>query len=516
MTPRNLGDILRANAEAEPDATAFVFAGGPVTFADHRTRGERMAAALAAAGLRRGDRVAVLSRNTREFMEVYAAAELGNVTVATINFRLAAPEIARVVSDCTPRVLFFETLYAAHVEALRPLGIVSIFVAIGPGAPNWAVAYEDFIAAGEGRPMPAPASPDDIVHIIYTSGSTGMPKGVMRPHRAEIAVSAHFATVLGVERDDRMQLMMPVFHVGHRFLQMGAHWRRATCFVHAEFDPAAILAGIERERITITHLAPTMVKALLDVPGVEALDLSSLKAIVYSGAPMPVPLLEKGLRIFGPVFLQLYGMSEGSATALQQSEHRTGTAAERGLLTSVGRPAEGVLLRVADGDDRPLSIGEVGEIQTRTPTLLAGYWNNEKATVETLRGGWYHTGDMGRVDGNGYVYLVDRAKDMIISGGENIYSREVEAAIDEHPAVEDVAVIGIPDEHWGESVLALVVTRDPALTAGDIIAHCKTRIASYKKPKTVRFVSELPRLPSGKVNKVALRAEHSCGPSTPG
>jgi acyl-CoA synthetase (AMP-forming)/AMP-acid ligase II len=509
MTPRNLGDILRANAEAEPDATAFVFADGTVTFAAHRMRGERLAAALGAIGLGRGDRVAVLSRNGREFMEVYAAAELGNVTVATINFRLAAPEIARVVADSTPRVLFFETVYASQVERLRPLGIVERFVAIGRGVPDWAIPYEDFVASGEGRPLPAPAAPDDIAHLIYTSGSTGMPKGVMRPHRAEIAVSEHFATVLGVERADRMQLMMPVFHVGARFLQMGAHYRRATCFIHAEFDPAAILAGIERDRITITHLAPTMVKALLDVPDVERFDLASLKAIVYSGAPMPVPLLEKGLRIFGPVFLQLYGMSEGSATALRQSEHGTGTAADRRLLASVGRPAAGVVLRVADSDDRPLGVGEVGEIQTRTPTLLAGYWNNERATAETLRGGWYHTGDMGRVDEDGYVYLVDRAKDMIISGGENIYSREVEAAIDEHPAVEDVAVIGIPDEHWGESVLALVVTRDPALTAGDIIAHCKARIASYKKPKAVRFVAELPRLPSGKVNKVALRAEHS-------
>ncbi len=509
MNFRNLGDILRRNAEVEPDATAFVFSDAVVTFAEHRRRGEQMAAAIAAHGLRRGDRVAVLSRNTRGFMEVYAAAELGNVTVATINFRLASPEIARVVTDSAPRILFFEDAYATLVEPLRRLGIVERFVAIGATVPDWAVPYDDFIAAGEGKPLPVTASAEDIVHIIYTSGSTGLPKGVMRSHAAEIAVSDHFADVIGVEREDRMQLMMPVFHVGHRFLQLAAHYRRATCFVHPDFNPPAVLETIERERITITHLAPTMIKALLDVPGVEAFDLRSLKSIVYSGAPVPVPLLERGLKVFGRVFLQLYGMSEGCGTALQQSEHRTGTEAERRLLTSVGRPPHGVLLRIADADDKPLATGEVGEVQTRTPTLMTGYWNNPKATAETLRGGWYHTGDMARMDENGYVYLVDRAKDMIISGGENIYSREVEAAIDEHPAVDDVAVIGIPDDHWGESVLALVVSRDPALTADEIIAHCKARIASYKKPKAVRFVESLPRLPSGKVNKVALRAEHA-------
>ena len=504
MDLATIGDVLRRNAAAHPDRTAFVFGETRVSFAEHLERAERVARAIAAAGVSPQDRVAVMSRNTRAFMEVYAGAELSGYIVATVNFRLAAPEVQRIVSIARPRILFYEAAYEAVVETLVGSG-VQLFVAIGGEPAEWAVSYEDFVATADPlRPLATPDI-DDILHLIFTSGSTGTPKGVMRSHRTELAVCDYFATEIGMETHDRLLLMMPVFHVGHRFMQLGGHFRAAEIHVQAEFNPRAILDTIERERITITHLAPTMVKALLDVPDVGTRDLSSLRSIVYSGAPMPVPHLEHGMRVFGDVFLQLYGMSEGSATTLHRHDHRTQTPQDRMRLASVGRASRGVAMRIADAADRPVPTGTVGEVQLRAPTIMKGYWNDSEATVAALRGGWYHTGDMGRLDEDGYLHLVDRAKDMIISGGENIYSREVETAIASHPMVEDVAVIGCPDAYWGETVLAIVVARDPALSAEAVIAHCRSRIASYKKPRSVVFAADLPRLASGKVDKVALR-----------
>jgi acyl-CoA synthetase (AMP-forming)/AMP-acid ligase II len=505
-----VGDVLRRNAAAHSDKTAFVFGDTRVSFAEHLARAERIARAIAAAGVSPQDRVAVMSRNTRAFMEVYAGAELSGYIVATVNFRLAAPEVQRIVSIAKPRILFYEAAFEPVVETLVGSG-VQLFVAIGGEPAAWAVSYEDFIATADpGQPLASPDI-DDILHLIFTSGSTGTPKGVMRSHRTELAVCDYFATEIGMQPDDRLLLMMPVFHVGHRFMQLGGHFRAAEIHVQADFNPRAILDTIERERITITHLAPTMVKALLDVPGVDARDFGSLKSIVYSGAPMPVPHLEHGMRVFGDVFLQLYGMSEGSATTLHRHEHRIRTAQDRQRLASVGRASRGVALRIADRADRAVPIGAVGEVQLRAPTIMKGYWNDSEATVAALRGGWYHTGDMGRLDEDGYLYLVDRAKDMIISGGENIYSREVETAIASHPMVEDVAVIGCPDAYWGEIVLAIVVARDPAPSAETVIAHCRSQIASYKKPRSVVFATDLPRLASGKVDKVALRRLYGRG-----
>ena len=505
MIPATLGDVVRLNAARIPEETAFAFGATLVTFAEHHGRALRLSAAIAAAGLGLQDRVAVLSRNTRPFMEIYAAGELAGYVVATINYRLAAPEVARIVADAAPAILFFETAFAHLLEPVRAAGDVPRLVAFGGEVPDFAEDYEAFLASGDPAGADGRPGPDDILHVIYTSGTTGLPKGVMRSHRAELAVAASMASEIGIEPGDRMQLMMPAFHVGARFLQIGAHFRGATVRFHAEFDPPAVVDAIERERITITHMAPTMVKMLLDVPGIEARDLSSLRTLVYSGAPMPLPLLERGLSLLGPVFLQLYGMSEGCATTLPKRQHRTATEADRRRLASVGQAAGGVEIRIADPADRPLPPGAVGEVQTRTPTLLSGYWNNGPATLAALRGGWYHTGDMGMLDENGFLFLVDRKKDMIISGGENIYSREVEAALASHPAVEDVAVIGVPDPTWGEAVVAVVVAREPRPSADVLVAHCRTQIASYKKLRTIHFVAELPRLVSGKVDKVALR-----------
>ena len=485
-----LGDLLRNNAHKFPDETAFVYADRRISFRQHFDRANRLASAIWKRGLRRQDRVSILSQNTIEFMETYAACELAGFIAATVNWRLAPPEIEYILNDSTPRLLVFEAQYAGVVDQIRhKLPHIEGFACFGGPAPDWAMSYEDLLAGGDGEGAPSRPLPDEIMHLIYTSGTTGRPKGVMRSHRGEIAVAQLMATELGLIVSDRLQLMMPVFHVGSRFLQLGAHLRGATVILHHDFKPADIVATIVRERVTMTHMAPTMVQAVLGVPGIEEADLTSLHTICYSAAPMPVPLLRRGLKLLGPVFLQLYGMTEGGGTTLHKRQHKPDGTPE---------------------DVRRLgSVGQTGEILTRTPSHMVGYWNNSAATIAALRGGWYHTGDLGMLDEQGFLYLVDRKKDMIISGGENIYSREVEEALATHPSVQDVAVIGVKDEYWGEVVRAIVVLAPGGQAAeAELIEHCKTQIASYKKPKSVIFTSELPRLPSGKINKVVLRQVH--------
>ncbi|MEI5677005.1 MULTISPECIES: long-chain-fatty-acid--CoA ligase [unclassified Mesorhizobium] len=506
-----LGDVLRNNAYKFPNENAYTYSGRHVTFAQHAERANRLASGLWKRGIRRQDRVSILAQNTLEFMEAYGACELAGYIAATVNWRLAPPEILYILTDSTPRVLIFEAQYAGVIEQIRDrLPHIETYLCFGGAVPAWAEDYEAVLAAGDVEGAPSRPTPDDIMHLIYTSGTTGRPKGVMRTHRAEIAIGILMATELGLIVSDRLQLMMPIFHVGARFLQIGVHIRGGSVVLHREFKPAEIVETIVRERVTMTHMAPTMVQVVLSVAGIDEADLSSLHTICYSAAPMPVPLLKRGLKLLGPVFLQLYGMTEGGGTTLHKRQHKPdGTPEEIKLLGSVGQAAPNVDIRIIDEAGTELPVGEPGEILIKTTSQMLGYWNNSAATISALRDGWYYTGDLGYLDEQGFLYLVDRKKDMIISGGENIYSREVEEALAAHPDIQDVAVIGVKDEYWGETVRAVAVV-NPGVTLGEaeLIEHCKSLIASYKKPKSVVFVDELPRLPSGKVNKVVLRQLH--------
>ncbi|WP_223479442.1 class I adenylate-forming enzyme family protein [Oricola indica] len=506
-----VGDILRNNAYKFPNELAFSYHGREVTYSAHLDRSNRLASALWKRGLRRQDRVSILSQNTIEFMESYAACELAGYIAATLNWRLAAPELAFIIGDSTPRVLIFEAQYAEILDKIRDqLDYVEIFLCFGGDVPEWAEDYETFLATGDVEGAPSRPLPDEIMHLIYTSGTTGRPKGVMRTHRAEIAVAILMATELGLIVSDRLQLMMPVFHVGARFLQLAMHIRGGTVVLHYGFNPQEIVDTIESERVTMTHMAPTMVQAMLNVPGIEDRDLSSLHTVCYSAAPMPVPLLKRGLKLLGPVFLQLYGMTEGGGTTLHKRQHKPdGTPEEVKLLGSIGQAAPNVDIKIIDEEGNELPVGQPGEILTRTATHMAGYWNNSAATIAALKDGWYYTGDVGYVDEQGFLFLVDRKKDMIVSGGENIYSREVEEAIATHPAIMDVAVIGVKDDYWGETVRAVcVLNAGQSVSEADLIEHTKTQIASYKKPKSIVFIDDLPKLPSGKINKVVLRKEY--------
>ena len=514
-----LGDILRNNAYKFPDETAYVFADRRISFGDHHARSARLSSGLYKCRLRRQDRVSILAQNSLEYMETYGACALAGFIAATVNFRLAPPEMAYILADAAPRILVFEAQYSAALEQIRPgLAHIETYICVGGPKPDWALDYEAVLASGDAHGAPDRPLPDEIMHLIYTSGTTGRPKGVMRSHRGDIAIAQLMASELGLIVSDRLQLIMPMFHVGARFLQLGAHLRGATVVLHRDFKPAEIVAAMVSEKITMTHMAPTMVQAVLAVPGIETADLSALHTICYSAAPMPLPLLRRGLHLLGPVFLQLYGMTEGGGTTLHKRQHLPdGSPDDIKRLGSIGQAASTVDVKIVDDDGCELPTGQAGEILTRTASHMVGYWSNSAATIAALRGGWYHTGDLGYLDAAGFLYLVDRKKDMIISGGENIYSREVEEALATHQAVHDVAVIGVKDDYWGETVRAIaVVIPGQSVSEGELIEHCRSQIASYKKPKSVVFVDDLPRLPSGKINKVTLRQLYGTAIATDG
>ncbi len=509
---QSLGDLVRRNGRLFPDDIGTVHAGRSRTNADILRRAERLGAALLAAGCRRQDRVALLGMNSDSYLEAMAACWLTGLIVSTVNFRLAAPEVRYVLNDTRPTVLLFEAAYAPLVESIRGDLDVAAYVCLDGPAGDWATPCEAFVGAmpdalPNGLPDPG-VLPHELATILYTSGTTGRPKGVMRSHRAELTLGEQMAMMFDVRTGGRSLVVMPLFHAGAQSSAYAQLWRCGTLFIHRSFDPAAVLDTVERERITNLHFVPQMLQALLDAAEGRTVDTSSVETIAYAAAPMSPPLLRRALARFGPVFVNGWGMSEGNGTALPKHKHKP-DGPEARLLASIGQPNAKAELRIVGDDGADCAPGTPGELWLRSASVMDGYWNNSVATIEALRDGWLRTGDVGYADAAGNVFLVDRKKDMIISGGENIYSQEVERAVAEHPDVASVAVIGVPDERWGETVMAVIVPRAGSHPAAEaVIAHCATLIASYKKPRHVVFVDSLPLLPSGEIDKIALRRRH--------
>jgi acyl-CoA synthetase (AMP-forming)/AMP-acid ligase II len=510
-TPTVLGDVIERNARYFPGKTAVVFEDRRVTYAQFAARVRKLANALAAGGLARQARFAILAQNCPEYFEAVGAAERAGFIAVTLNWRLSPRELADILADSTPTVLIFEAQFSAQAESLRRQGSsIERFIVIG-GSADGAESYETVLAsAPDIAPITRP-EPGDGVYLIYTSGTTGRPKGVSLSHRAILSAAVGISWETGVRPDDRMLIVMPLFHIGGKINQLANMVLGATIYLHRSFDAEAILRCIETERITSAHFAPIMVRSLLDHPELARFRKDTLRSIQYASAPMSVALLREAMAAFGPIFTQVYGMTECVVgTILHAHEHRPdGNPAEVRRLASAGQPFFNHAIRVARPDGSDCAPDEIGDILIRGPSLMTGYWNNSAATVETLRDGWMHTGDVGFFDSEAFLFVVDRKKDMIISGGENIYSREVEEALLTHPAVLQAAVIGVPDPRWGESVRACVVLR-PACTAGEdeLIEHCRSLIASYKKPRRIDFVDALPRLFNGKIDKKELRARY--------
>jgi acyl-CoA synthetase (AMP-forming)/AMP-acid ligase II len=508
----NIGGLVERNARLFGGKPAFVADDRKLTHAQFAARVFAFGNALLAQGFGYQSRVAILMRNRIEYLEALFGCGSAGFIAVPLNWRLAEAELVKIVKDCQPEVLIFEPGFASVAAALLDAcPSIRCHAAVAEGAVG-SESFEDLLGkAATSRPA-VDVSSEAIESLVYTSGTTGDAKGVMLSHRAITEAARAGSWEGGASPTDRTLIVMPLFHVGGKIEHMGFWLAGGTTYLQSAFDPARALALIDREKLTAAHLAPTMIAMLLDHPDLSRFDHASLRLVHYASAPMPVPLLKRAIDAFGSIFVQLYGMTECVlGTVLKAHLHQLdGSPAEVRRLASAGQPYLGVdvrIERIGGGDHDEAKPGEAGEILLRGPALMSGYWNRTAQTIEALRGGFMHTGDIGFVDEDGFLFVVDRKKDMIVSGGENIYSREVEEALATHAAIKEAAVVGVPDQTWGESVFAFVTTTSGAtVTADELIAHCRRQIASYKKPRFVRVVEALPRIFNGKVDKKALRA----------
>jgi long-chain acyl-CoA synthetase len=483
------------------------------SFQQHGERVMRLVDSLSCAlDVGRGDRFAVMAATCHEYLELYHAAYLGGGVINPLNLRLAGKELEYIVRDSGTEVAFvdshFAELFHAAMKGAGSACTIRKTVLIGDSDGPHDIRYEDLIAAG--RPV-VPSEPEetDPVVLMYTGGTTGLPKGVLIEQRAELLNSYHVQMLLTSFTDEITLVQTPIFHAASMLFVVAVPAAGGALVLMPMFEPQAAMKLIEEHRVTQTAMVPTMIGMMLNHPSFKAEYLASLRTLFYGASPMPSALLDRLLTMFPDIdILQGYGMTESSSilTLLGAQEHRLGGS----RLRSVGKPVPGVRLSIQDADGNHLATGEHGEVCAQGGNYMREYWNKPEATEEVFRGGWYHTGDAGYLDDGGYLFLTDRVKDMIISGGENIYSTEVENAISDHPSVAQVAVIGVPSEEWGESVHAVVVLNSGAEASQEmIIAHSRKTIAGYKVPKSVEFRSDpLPLSGAMKVLKRELRAPY--------
>ena len=508
----NVGSLLTTAAAAAPARTAIIHGDLRRPYRALNARADRLAAALEHAGVHAGDRVAILQHNCPELIETLFGIFKAGAVAVPVNARLHPKEYAYIISDSGACAVVFTDDFASGLETVRAeLPAVASLVCIG-SAPAWAQEYEAFLAAGSSPRDDADRGPDDLAWLFYTSGTTGKPKGAMVTHGNLKFMSDHYPReVYRLADDDVVMHAGPLTHgSGLWALPITAGAGTHVIPTSASFDPEHIFGLIERHRVTkIAFLAPTMITMLLNSPAVDRYDLSSLRFIGYGGSPMYVEDLKRAVRRWGPILCQIYGQGECPMTIsmLTPADHRPiDDPAAQSRLASAGRVRDDITVAVLDNEDRELGPDEIGEVCLRGDVVMKGYWNKPEATAEAFKNGWYHTGDLGRRDADGYVYLLDRKKELIISGGANIYPREVEEVLLMHPGVLEVAVIGVPDRLWGESVMALVRPRAGASPAEDeLIELCRDHLAGYKKPRFFRFVPDLPKNAYGKILKRELR-----------
>ncbi len=501
-----VADVIRRHAARRPEAVALRHGERELSYGELDERSSRLAQALLARGVGPGTRVAYLDRSSPEVVELLFAASKAGAVLVPLNGRLAARELAAVLVDAQAPVLIAGPAFRDVAEdVLQRLSPAPDLVVVGEG-------YERWLAAHEPRDPGARGEAGDVIVQMYTSGTTGVPKGVLTTH-ANLAVTAQTSLRWGFDERSVSLTPLPMFHIGGIGWAYCGLWHGATTVLVSEFGAEGVLDILERQRVTNAVLVPTMLQMLTAVPGAGERDYAALRAIAYGAAPITTTVLKASLRTFGCALFGLYGLTEstGGVVALEPEDHDPGGPREH-LLRSAGRPYPWVELRIADPiTGRPLAPREVGEVWLRGPNVTPGYFNRPAETAAALTTeGWLRTGDGGYVDEDGYLFLTDRIKDMIVSGGENVYPVEVEEALAQHAGVADVAVIGVPHPHWGEAVKALVVPRPGARPAAEeLIAFARERLAGYKLPRSVDFVADLPRTPSGKVLKRELRSRYA-------
>jgi acyl-CoA synthetase (AMP-forming)/AMP-acid ligase II len=513
----HVGHLLTRAARRWPGRPAWIAPDRAVGFAEAEARVNRLAHALLALGGEPGDRVAMLLPNGPEGLETILAPMKAGLAVVPLNVRLHPEEHAYMLEDSGAFCLVYAEEFRDHLARVEDrLGGVRHRVCVGrdPGPDR---AYEALLEHRPPTPPDPRIEPDDLAWLFYTSGTTGHPKGAMLTHRNLLTMVEQFLLDLNPARPDDVLLhAAPITHGSglcafHHIARGAASAFPAT----RTFDPPRIYEAIARHRVTTMFLAPTMVHLLASHPARVDHDLSSLHTILYGGGPMYVEQLQAAVRAFGPILVQLFGQAEApmTCTCLPRDAHVAGDDPARlTRLASAGRETPAVRVAIVDDADRCLPPGETGEIVVRGDLVMKGYWRKPEATAETLRSGWLHTGDVGHLDAEGYLFLTDRRKDLIISGGANVYPREVEEVLCRHPAVYEAAVIGVPDPTWGESVKALVVLREGhRATGAELIEHCRQHLASYKKPASVELRPALPKNAYGKILKRELREPYWAG-----
>lgn len=505
VTPNGIFEIIERQASQHPDAVALLFGSASWTWTELRARILRLAGALRVEGLREGDRIAFLDKNHPACLETTFAASLLGAAHAVVNFRLSPEELAYVIDDSTAEILVVGEEFAGSVDAIRSeLPRLRRLVVLGGDQDE----YESLVAGGTALTERHQASADDCFLQLYTSGTTGWPKGAML---SQAGLAAHNEALLPAYKMDESTVnlvAMPLFHVGGTSWALGSMYAGGRTIIARDAVPADLLKVIKDEQVTHAFFVPALIQMLLAQPDVvEA--TKSLQVIGYGGSPMPAPLMEKTLATLDTPLYSVYGMTEmsGAFCVLGPDDHRDPARAH--LRASAGRPLPGSDVRVVDpnsGEEAPL--GEVGEFWVKSPQAMVGYWNKPDQSAESLVDGWLRTGDAGRMDADGYLYIEDRVKDMVITGGENVYPAEVERVLIQHPSVAEVAVIGLPDEKWGETVHAVVTPESGSEPeAAELITYARERLAHYKCPTGITFVDALPRNPTGKILKRDLRAK---------
>jgi len=510
-----VGEMLTRNANKFPRKTALVDEEVSLDFTTVNDRVNRIANGLIRKGLQKGDRIGVLIHNCHQFVEIYfAAAKSGGIFCPYTN-HLKQWELKDIIEYSTPRFLIADRDFVGMIDALKPeLTSVERFISLQkPDDASWD-DYETLIAESDGAEPGIRITEDDVQSIIFTAGTTGRPKGAMRTHRHLMSDATASAIDLKVGYAEKVLITFPMYHVAGEDNIVRHSLLSNTIYTKKEggFNPPEVLDYIAKERISRIQLVPTMIHSLIQVPDVDTYDLSSLKLILYAGSSMPVELLKKALAIFPCGFAQLYGQTESGpfTTVLKPEDHiQDGTEKAVARLASSGKPALNYEVRIVDEHDNDVPIGDVGELIVRSEAMMIGYWQMPRETEEKLKDGWLHTGDLARFDEDAFVYIVERKGDMIISGGVNVYPREIEEVLYRHPAVSEAAVIGLPDEHWGEVVKAVIVLKPGVqATEDEIRDFCGKNLAGFKKPKSVDFWNELPKSPQGKILKKDIRKRY--------
>lgn len=482
-------DLLTFGLANRPDAPAVVEGSNSFSFRDIHLRANALVRYFLELGISSGDRVALLAKNESQFLEIQVACMRAGVILVPINFRLAEPEVSFILGDCEPKLVMVTPEFHSLVTGCPALLLDE--------------AYESRVANGPDDPLPEIVDSRDCT-ILYTSGTTGRPKGAVLTNHAMFARLNANIFEYQVNPGDVFLQCLPLFHIASNVSYTYTHLGATNVFLK-DFHPLAVLDLIEQHRVTTALLVPTMINAVIHQPEVAKANLTSLDKIAYGASPIPPTVLAEAIETLGCNFLQLYGMTETSAATVLRPEHHD-PASRPHLLASAGQVALGMETRIVDEEDQEQPAGEAGEIVCRGAAVMRGYWNRDDASAEALKNGWMHTGDIGYKDEAGFFYVTDRKKDMIVSGGENVYPREVEDVLYEHPDVLEAAVIGIPDEKWGERVHAILVTekgRTPDLA--DILIFARERLAAYKVPKSGEFMNDLPKNATGKILKPELR-----------